>query len=77
MRLVCIGERLRVGYEELKGVKDGLEWLGEVERWSKRYEEEVIRPVESNKLLAGSAVDILFTVPSWARAQLINPSSLY
>jgi hypothetical protein len=63
-----LGERLGVRYEGLKGEMDGLEWLEEVERWSRRYEEEVIRPVESNKLLAGRAVDILlFTVPRWAR----------
>ncbi|KAI9764604.1 MAG: hypothetical protein M1840_008334 [Geoglossum simile] len=64
----ALGERLGVGYEGLKEVKDGLEWLEEVDRWSKTYETELMRPAESNKLLAGRAVDILlFTVPSWAR----------
>ncbi|KAI9771737.1 MAG: hypothetical protein M1839_002751 [Geoglossum umbratile] len=65
----ALGEGLGVRYEGLEGGwRDGLEWLEQVGRWSERYEREFMRPGESNKLLAGSAVGILlFNIPGWAR----------
>lgn len=67
-----LGEGLGVKYDLLdggngKGWKDGLDWLEDLDRWSREYEDQKMVPAESNKKVADSTLYvILYKLPqSW------------
>ncbi|KAF1981069.1 hypothetical protein K402DRAFT_398886 [Aulographum hederae CBS 113979] len=58
-----VGRDMEVGYGELEGAeggwRDGLEWLEDVEAWSRRYEERCMVPHGNNKVAADRTTELL------------------
>lgn len=58
-----MGDAMEIPYTALKsgatGIRDGLQWLQDLEEWSVKYEEEHMVPAESNKQLAVGTIDLL------------------
>ena len=68
-----LGEAMGISYEKLpskerKGFQDGLQWLQEVADWSKEYEEQNMRPEQSNKVVADQTMEVVvYGMPGFLR----------
>lgn len=58
-----IGDAMEISYDRLRshgpGWRDGLQWLEELEEWSRAYEETNMVPALSNQRLALATTDLL------------------
>lgn len=63
------GEDMEIPYTQLpshhRGWNDGLEWLDELDAWSRQYEERSVAPSSDNKRVAAATMDFILCQLPW------------